>query len=254
MISKPITTAVILAGGMGLRLRSLGAQIPKGFLRLGDRPIIEESIWRLQAHGIRRIVIVTGHQAEYYERLRAQYPRLIETVHNPFYAESGSMYSLSCVRDRVTQDFLLLESDLVYEQAAIRQCLGFPLASAVLLSGLTGARDAVFVEAKAGRLVSMSKNREQLGGNIHGELVGICKISRQLFQVMLSEADKHFESSPRMDYETDCLVAAADRTPVPCHLVNDLCWCEIDDEAHLSHAKQVVYPSVMRRDSRVRAA
>ncbi len=41
---RPVTTAVILAAGMGLRLEDLGRQFPKGFLRLAALPIVEESI------------------------------------------------------------------------------------------------------------------------------------------------------------------------------------------------------------------
>ena len=36
-----ITKAVILAAGMGLRMKDMGEEIPKGFIRLGGSPIIE---------------------------------------------------------------------------------------------------------------------------------------------------------------------------------------------------------------------
>ena len=45
---------------MGVRLKSLGKQAPKGCLHLGEESIIEESIRRLLDAGIRRVVIVTG--------------------------------------------------------------------------------------------------------------------------------------------------------------------------------------------------
>jgi len=56
----PLTIAVILAAGMGVRLGALGQTIPKGFLQLGDQPIVAESIAQLHACGIERIIIVTG--------------------------------------------------------------------------------------------------------------------------------------------------------------------------------------------------
>ncbi len=60
--------------------------MPKGFLRLGDRPIIEESISRLLEVGVRHIVIVTGHIAGFYHALQARYPDVVQLVHNPYYA------------------------------------------------------------------------------------------------------------------------------------------------------------------------
>ncbi len=113
-----VRTAVILAAGQGTRLDELGRQAPKGFLHLGTRPIVEESIRRLEHVGIERILIVTGHLAEFYDRLAAQYRGLIETVHNPRFAETGSLASLTAARELLDEDFLLLESDLVYEPRA----------------------------------------------------------------------------------------------------------------------------------------
>ena len=68
MINK-IKTAVILAAGLGSRLGGMTKSMPKGFLRLGSKPIIEESIEKLLSVGIEQIVMVIGHQAQLYENL-----------------------------------------------------------------------------------------------------------------------------------------------------------------------------------------
>ncbi len=56
----PIRMAIILATGLGVRLKDLYRLTPKGCLRLGEKSIIEESIISLLGTGIERIVIVTG--------------------------------------------------------------------------------------------------------------------------------------------------------------------------------------------------
>lgn len=239
-----IRQAVILAAGMGTRLRDEVADYPKGFLRLGDRPIIEESIGRLAEAGIEDIVIVTGHCAEHYEQLAADQVELVRTVHNPRFADSGSMYSLYCARDVVDQDFLLLESDLIYESRALTELLAEPSADAILLSGPTGAGDEVWVEARDGNLVAMSKDPAALAGSASGELVGITKISSGLFALMQDIASRAFDSSLKYDYETDCLVAAGTRRPIRCPVVPDLVWSEIDDPDHLQRAREQVYPRI----------
>ena len=63
--------AVVLAAGRGVRLGALGEEMPKGFLRVTDVPLIERSIDALRAAGIDRIRIVTGHLRHYYELLAA---------------------------------------------------------------------------------------------------------------------------------------------------------------------------------------
>ena len=151
-----IHTAVILAAGMGTRLREHLSDRPKGLMCIGDRPIIEESFLRLQGVGIQRLILVTGHQADQYESMAANWGGFCTTVHNPRFSESGSMYSLYCARDSLEPPFLLLESDLVYESRALQQIMAHPCEDAILLSGPTHAGDEVFVETRAGQLVAMS--------------------------------------------------------------------------------------------------
>lgn len=239
-----IHTAVIMAAGMGTRLGDVGQAVPKGFLRLGERPIIEESIERLGQCGIDHILIVTGHLSDYYERLRDVHGARIVTVHNPLYAESGSMYSLYCVQELVEGDFLLLESDLIYERRALEAVLSFPKDNVVLLSDRTDAGDEVYVGVSGETIVSMSKKKTELRGEMAGEMVGISKISRPLFQVMLEKAAGMFRKSLKIDYETDALVAATEDHPVYYTVVPGLLWSEIDDERHLLRAKQKIYPAL----------
>ncbi len=127
------------------------------FLRLGDRPIIEESISRLLEVGVRRIVIVTGHLAGFYHALQARHPDVVQLVHNPYYADSGSMYSLYCARRYVREDFLLLESDLIYERQALTALLEYPEDNVVLLSGFTKSSDEVFAQTNSGCLVAAAR-------------------------------------------------------------------------------------------------
>lgn len=244
-----ISTAVILAAGMGTRLARELDDRPKGFLRVGDRPIIEESIQRLAGAGIRDVIIVTGHHAEFYESLNIVHGPSVRTVYNSRYADSGSMYSLYCARDLIDEGFLLLESDLIYEPRALTALLDQPAADALLLSGPTGAGDEVYVSTQDGHLVGMSKDVDALSGagEVSGELVGIVKISVSLFRIMVRIAKRAFAESLYYDYETDCLVAAATERRIACLLVADLVWAEIDDPAHLKRARDTVYPEIRRR-------
>ncbi|MFW2404064.1 MAG: NTP transferase domain-containing protein [Gammaproteobacteria bacterium] len=238
-----IRTAVILAAGMGTRLRGELKDRPKGFLELGGEPIIVASLRRLAEARIDNVVIVTGHCASDYESLAEESGGFVRTVHNDRFADSGSMYSLYCARDLLHTDFLLLESDLIYEPRALDVLLALDAPDAVLLSGPTNAGDEVYVETRGGNLVAMSKDRDSLGG-VAGELVGISKISSDLFSIMCELSASAFETSLHYDYETDCLVAAAAQRPIACPVVADLAWGEIDDAGHLARARDQVYPRI----------
>jgi NDP-sugar pyrophosphorylase family protein len=59
--------AVVLAGGLGTRLRPYTAVIPKPLMPVGDRPVLEIVLRQLRAAGFERVTIATGYLAELIE-------------------------------------------------------------------------------------------------------------------------------------------------------------------------------------------
>ena len=244
----PVTTAVILAAGMGRRLGDLARQKPKGFLELDGQPIVERSLRTLREFGIRRILLVTGYRADLYEALAAANPGT-ETVHNECYADSGSMYSLARAADVLDEDFLLLESDLVYEKRAIASALAAPAESCVLLSGPTQSGDEVYVEVRHGRVWHLSKKPTDLQ-TIDGEFVGINRISREMWKEMMAEGRRLMAGNPNVEYDSACMASLAKRYPVGYVRVDDLQWAEIDDGDHLNRVIHRVLPAIRASDAR----
>lgn len=148
---------------------------PKGLLPVGSTSLLERSLEQLLRCGIVKVVLVTGHQADQFTPLVERYP-CIQTAYTPFYATSGSMYSLYCARTLLSGPFLLLEADLLYEDRALQALLANPDESALLVSGFTGSGDEVYVDATGGRVNGLSKDRERLAA-VSGEMVGITKVA-----------------------------------------------------------------------------
>lgn len=246
-----IRTAVILAAGRGVRLGPLGRRIPKGCIQIapGGPTIVEESVALLRSRGITRVVIVTGHLHEFYEELVSGPLRgIAATVHNRSFAASGSMDSLVCASQVLDDDFLLLESDLVYEPRAIDAALDSSRADVVVLSGPTGSGDEVYVELLGATIGRISKDRASLN-HATAELVGITRISTELYARMLAFAQTHANT----EYESGALTAIARNYLIYHALVPDLVWAEIDTPAHLRRVRRDVYPT-LRRIERTSAA
>ncbi len=242
-MSSGLNTAVILAAGRGTRLQGTFSELPKGFLPLAGVPIVEQSIRKLLASGITRIVIGTGHLSEAYEALAARYPG-IECVRNDAYATTGSLCTLANLAPHLDGDFLLLESDLVYEARSLAVLLAETRSDVILASGRTNSGDEVYVEAdETGRLMAVSKDASRLGG-IHGELVGISKLSLATYRALCARAP----GRSKLDYEQG-LAGISTEHPVFVHRVEDLAWSEIDDETHLKRALAAVYPEIQRREA-----
>ncbi|MFX3623579.1 MAG: 2-aminoethylphosphonate aminotransferase [Ectobacillus sp.] len=242
-----IKTAVILAAGLGSRLRERTASCPKGFLEIDNLPIVEHSITKLLETGIERIVIGTGYLSGVYEQLALRYPQ-IQCVRNERYEATGSMYTLYTLKEYMHEDFLLLESDLIYEKNALLALAGDERENVILASAFTNSGDEVFIEADArGRLLNMSKRRGDLGSAC-AELVGITKLSYAAFQKMCAYAKRAFQVYPRIDYE-QALVGIAKDVDLYIHRCERLAWCEVDDETHWKRALEVVYPVIKAKES-----
>src|SRR3954453_4649176 len=62
-----MTRAVVLAGGLGMRLRPYTTVLPKPLMPIGDRPILDIVVRQLRHHGFERVTMATGHLAELIE-------------------------------------------------------------------------------------------------------------------------------------------------------------------------------------------
>ena len=60
--------AMVLAAGVGSRLRPLTDQRPKALLEIAGKPILEIVLGRLAAAGVREVVVNVHHHAEQVER------------------------------------------------------------------------------------------------------------------------------------------------------------------------------------------
>jgi len=182
-------------------------------------------------------LIVTGYLDHFYEELKDKYP-FITTVKNKDFDKSGTMCSLYCARNYIKSDFLLLESDLIYEKKALVEALNFPQNNCLILSGTTKAGDEVFVEGDLGLVSKISKDPNEIKNKV-GEFVGISKISTTLYEKMIFTSEYKFELSLQYDYDMDCLNNLAQEINVFYKEVNNLMWAEIDDGGQLLRAHKI---------------
>jgi choline kinase len=237
--------AIILAAGIGSRLRAVVDDRPKGLIEIGGESLVGRSVRLLRAHGIARVTIVAGYLSSMYRAFAAGAPD-VQVLINEDFASTGSMASLAIALDAVRDtDVLVLESDIVYEARALRLILTAADPDVTLVSGPTGAGDEVWVTAHEGALQHMTKSAGARAGAA-GEFVGITRLSaagaiamRDVFSRFSRE-----QGHGRMDYETGALVEVARTRPVAVLRVPDLQWGEIDNEQHHTRVVRDVWPRV----------
>ncbi len=218
--SEGTSTAVIMAAGLGSRFGKMTETMPKGFIEVGGMSMVIRSIETLLRCGIERIIIGTGYKKEAYEALRAQYPQ-IECVFSPRYAETNSMYTLYNCREAIGNDnFLLLESDIIFSRNAITHLL----------------EDDHVEYDETGTLTRCSTKKDEIDAK--GELVGIHKLSSSFYKTMCKEYEKIVADKPKLGYEYQLLDMSQHTMPVYVLNAKDVAWYEIDDEQDLAFAEQ----------------
>lgn len=222
---------------MGTRFGDRTELIPKGFVPAGGIPMVERSIQTLKICGIERIIIGTGYHKEHYEAL-AQRTDGIECVFSTRFAETNSMYTLWNCREVIgDDDFLLLESDLVFEKKAITSLIECSSPDVMLISPVTKFQDQYYVESdNNGILTRCSVKKEEL--NAKGELVGIHKLSNKFYKKMCEDYGKIIFDKPKLGYEYELLSMSQRISPIFVLNVPGLLWYEIDDVDDLAYAEE----------------
>ena len=118
--------AVILAAGMGKRLRELTKKNTKCMIKVNGVTLIERMLRQLECWNLSRIVVVIGYEGKklrkYIDSLGIRTP--IVYVENEIYDRTNNIYSLALAKNYLRQDdTLLLESDLIFEDSVIKELL-----------------------------------------------------------------------------------------------------------------------------------
>lgn len=122
---------------MGRRLGELTEGNTKCMLEVNGEKLIDRVVRKLSTLELNRIVIVAGYErSNLIDYIKSTYPELdIEFVENPVYDRTNNIYSLWLARDYLmSDDTLLLESDLIFEDSVIDCAIESPYPNLALVA------------------------------------------------------------------------------------------------------------------------
>ena len=238
--------AVILAAGMGSRLKSLTKKIPKPFLNIDGKPLIIRSLDNLDNIGIKEVIIVVGYLEDFIKNNIGTYYKNIKITYisNPDYSSTGSMYSLSQTEGIIDDEILLIEGDLLYEKKALIPLINSTESNEILVSPLSGSGDEVYICVnESNELINLGKNIENKHDSI-GELVGITKLSLDFLLHLYKRARGDYKRNEILYHYEEVIFKLSKTYTIKCKLIDDLNWIEIDTKKDLSRAIKIVYPKI----------
>lgn len=208
----------------------------------GENCLIDRTLMILSQLGFEHIIMVVGYQANLYDKYASNVVTLVKA---PDYKYTASMASLVAARDYIQDDFLLVEGDTFYESKVLEALSRTSYKNCLTITGESGSGDEAFVETEQGFITKISKDKHQLC-NFEGELMGICKISLDVYQRMIQRW-AHCSNS-QMNYEymfMDC-TSVLER---PYLQFKNLVWGEVDKREDLDRLRNYIYPKLRRKEN-----
>ncbi len=191
---------VILAAGMAKRLRPLTDERPKCLLTVGERTLLQRTVDAIITAGINELVVVTGYRQQMIrDFLTAHYPAVtIHFIDNPDYAHNNNIFSLWLTRPYTEgKDFLLLDSDILFDPAIIPAVLKQEGSALALNRHELGEEEIKVIVDNENHVQEISKvcSIEQA----IGESVGIEKMTADYSTALFSELEKMIEGEGLID-------------------------------------------------------
>ena len=250
--------AVILAAGMGKRLKELTQNNTKCMIRVNGVTLIDRMLHQIENQHLSRIIIVVGYEGQklidYIDTLNIQTP--ITYINNPIYDKTNNIYSLALAKDwLIKDDTLLFESDLIFEDSVLDALVSDPRDTLALVDKYESWMD--------GTCVKISED-DTIEAFVPGKKFKFNEIKDYYKTVNLYKFSKHFSEThyvPFLDAYQAALgeneyyeqvlrvITMLDEPVIKAKRLEGQRWYEIDDIQDLDIAESIFTPD---EDERVR--
>ena len=232
--------AVVLAAGIGSRLRPITLSVPKGCVPVAGRPILAHQLHAYADAGVENVSVVAGYLAD---QTRACCRSIAEerddlsvsVVENELYANTNNLYSLNLLGDRLAgEPFLLSNGDVVFDPGVVERLLAADGESAIACDYTTYSGEAMKVTVdEDDRVDHIAKDVDR--ADAHATSIDLYRFSGAFSARLFDRAERVLDE----EYDAWTEVAIDDllgESPVVPASIGGADWVEIDDHEDLRAA------------------
>ncbi|MDY0000844.1 MAG: phosphocholine cytidylyltransferase family protein [Polyangia bacterium] len=232
--------AVILAAGVGSRLRPITDHTPKGLVRVAGRPILDYALEAFYKAGIGEVLVVTGHLHGQIEAHLQGASIPCRTIYNPRFDTANNYYSLLLCEEAVGREaFVKVDSDLVFLPSVLVRLLSAQADLSVACdAGVALGEEEMKLQVDEGSGLVTGVSKKLLPAACVGESIGMEVVSAGFSKALFDElramdaegfTDGYYEDAyHRIAQRGGADIRAVDVTGLP--------WSEIDDASDLERA------------------
>lgn len=241
--------AIILAAGVGSRIRPLTDNCPKSLLKIGDYTILEMMVSNIVKCGINEIVFILGYlENDIKNFMNTNFPELnVHFVTNEFYAETNTGYSLMLAEELVKDtSFIKFDADVVFDVEILKNLIESEYDNCLCVDkniNLDAEEIKIIVNAQ-NHVIKASK--EVNPEDAIGESIGIEKISSATAKILFAELNTMMKDKKNhQEYYEAGYERLIDKNVIFNTLdITGLKWIEIDTLDDFAAAENIFKQSV----------
>ena len=242
--------ALMLAAGMGKRLKKYTANNTKCMLKIHEKTLIERAVEALLEAGVNKLILVVGYQGDNLKKFlleECKNPKIkemkFEFIDNDIYDKTNNIYSLSLAKEElIKDDTIMLESDLIYDYELIKRIIDSKDPNLVSVAKYEQWMDGTVIKIDEQRNVLEFIEKKNFSFDELDEYyktVNIYKFSKEFAKKeFVPFLDAYIKSYGENEYYELVLkiIAHLSRSQLKAIEVSDLDWYEIDDAQDLDIA------------------
>lgn len=227
--------AVILAAGIGSRIRPLTDNKHKSLLPVGDKTIMENMVGNILLSGIHDVIVVTGYLEDQVQSfLNRTFKNASFTfITNDKYLKTNTGYSLLMTKDCVGDNsFIKFDADVVFEKEVLKKLITSSHETALCIdTNINLEAEEVKVSiTQDGKVFEVGKKLNP--NKAHGESIGIEKIGKRASKLLFKELERLMKNPKNhQEYYDDSYTTLVNKG-IPFGIVDitGLKWVEIDTQ------------------------
>ncbi len=254
--------AIILAAGMGKRLKELTKDNTKCMVEVNGITLIERVLRQLDRLGLSKIVLVVGYKGDklisFVDTMSINTP--IVFVDNPIYDKTNNIYSLYLAKEYLLkEDTLLLESDLIIEDGILEKLAAFSSQNAVLVAPWEPWMDGTVVTLDCQNRIQTFLDKRQFSfsdTDAYYKTVNIYRFSKEFLTThYVPFLEAYCTALGHNEYYEQVLKVIAQLSEPWMHalVLEDEKWYEIDDIQDLDIAEILFETDPEKRFARINA-
>ena len=248
--------AIILAAGMGKRLKELTQNNTKCMVKVNGVTLIDRMLHQIERQHLSRIIIVVGYEGQklinYIDTLDIHTPIIF--INNPIYDKTNNIYSLALAKDWLCkEDTLLLESDIIFEDAVLDELLNDPRPTLALVDKYESWMDGTCVKLHEDDSIdAFVPGKRFVFEEIpeYYKTVNIYKFSREFSaHQYVPFLDAYVEALGNNEYYEQVLrvITMLEGSELRAKRLSGQKWYEMDDIQDLDIAESMFHPDEGRR-------